>query len=506
MENILNLVRNLQTGEIKLLRHFYRFQEDNESKKINLLFELAVKSKNSKKLQGIDKKIHHELYGSSANELTFAKLKCRLKNDMLNILLLQTSSPKFKAKHDLAIFECRRMLLQAEILLSRGIYDESLNILERACILAQKNELFEELILIEGLCRNYNLLRPGERSIAFMKRIENNTALLEKVQAAKYLHYEMVSVRSDSNIHIHSMGEWKERLETVKRDHEQSGSVKVGFYYYLCALYFSRESGEFDRSLELGLDLLEHGKSNEIVRTSPYTARIHAELAKCYLLTGDHEKALQHAGTSNRLLEKDVVNELAALEIILYCSLASQDYKNVYLVMEKVFPKLSRQSDEFTYAKWHFFKAGVEFRMNEHRNALQSLKKCDELLKDKSGWLLAYNLFEVICRIENGNLEWFENRAEALRKMMQRYNKNHSGDQNKRFHLIYLVLRTLHKNNYDYARTLADEKENLALLAETNYLRLWHLNGFEPVQFDAWLVAKAEGQTKNKKPKSKLVA
>ncbi len=506
MENVINLVKNLQTGELKLLRHFYKYQKGNDCKKINLLFDIAVKSKGCKKIDELDQKVFLDLYDKSRkNETNFAKLKCRLKNDIVNILLLQTSSTKFKVKHDLAIFDCRRMLLQGEILLGRGIYREGITILERASSIAQKNELFAEQILIDELCRNYNLLKSSEDVFsAFMKRIETNTSLLEKVQFAKSLHYEMTASRLFKSTNRHPIEEWKNKLDAIQKDYDQSKSVKIGFYYNLSALNYYRETHQFEKSLEFGLTSLKNIETYEILKTPYYSGKINMELAKCHLLMEEYEKAIHHANQANKHFEKDILNELASLEILLYSFLMKGDYKKVNSIMERAFMKVSMQQDEFMYSKWCFLKAGVEFRMNEFSTALKSLKNCTELIKDKNSWLLAYNLFEAICKIETGNLEWFEYRYEALKKMIQRYNNGHNGSQNKRFLLIFKILRTLHKNCYDYVKTIEDEKDNIKTLTENSSSYSLCMSGYEPIPLGLWIKDKADIQLK--KRKSKLVA
>jgi hypothetical protein len=508
MENIINLVRNLQTGETKLLRHFYKFQKDHESKKINLLFDMAVRAKNVKKVDEYDRKALQELYnGNKKYETTLGKLKCRLKNDIMNILLLQNAALKNKAKHDVAIFDCRRMLLQGEILMGRGIYNEGITILEKASCIAQKNELFAEQILIDELCRNYNLLRSGEHAFAgFMKRIETNTILLEKVQFAKYFHYEMTASSLFKAAITQPLEEWENKLSIIKKDYEQSKSVKIGFYYNLSSLNFYREVHQFEKSLEFGLALLEDARTYEILKTPFYSGKINLELAKCYLLTEDHDKAISHAVISNEFFQKDILHELTTLEILLHCYLLKQDYEKVNLILEKALHKVTLHSDEFIYSKWCFLKAGVEFRMSEYSKALQSLKECSGLLRDKNGWVLAYSLFETVCKIENGNLEWFEYRADALKKIMLRYNKGQIGGQNKRFTVIYKIIKTLHKNNYDYLQTVIDEQDNITFLSETSHSYSWYMSGYEPVEFDKWIKEKAASQLKNKKGKPKLVA
>jgi hypothetical protein len=493
---------------VKLLKHFYKYQKDNESKKINLLFDLAILSRTAKRKEELDRKTVKRIYGSNnrKNEALLGKLKCRLKNDILNILLMQNSSQKFKAKHDAAIFECRKMLLQGEILMGRGIYDDGICLLEKASIIASKNELFAEQILIDELCRNYNLSRADEAAFSgFMQRIGKNTSLFEKAQYAKRFHYEMMSSKLFKTSSIQPIEEWEEKLNAIRQDYEKTGSVKVGYYYHLSALNFYREVHMYDRSLEFGLKLLESSKSEDILKTPFYSGKINMELAKCYLLTENYEKTVVHANASNDFFQNDLINELTTLEILLHCHFMKQDHSQMSSVVERAFEKIDIGSDEFNYSKWCFLKAGVQFRKHEYSTAMQTLKDCTGLLKDKNGWVLAYSLFEVICKIENGNLEWFEYRYEALKKIITRYNKGYSG-QNKRFNLVFRILKTLHKNNYDYVQTVSDEKENVTRLSETSHSYSWHMSGYEPVQFDLWLKEKAAKQLKERKAKSKLVA
>ncbi|MFL5764179.1 MAG: hypothetical protein ACJ77K_09575 [Bacteroidia bacterium] len=506
MENIVHLVKNLQTGEIKLLTHFYKYQKDHESKKINLLFELAIRSRASRRPEDLDRKALERLYsGNKKHEMRLSKLKWRLKTDIMNILLLQSSAQKFSTKHDLAIFDCRRMLIQGEILMSRGIYCEGIQLLERASSIAQKNELYAEQILIDELCRNYNLLRSGEREFfSFMKRIEKNSALLEKLQSAKHFHYEMTASKLFENGNIQPIEEWEQKLEMIRKDYEKSRSVKIGFYYHLSALTFYREVHQFGRSLESGLALLKNAASSDILKTSYYSGKINLEVAKCYLQTEDYDEAIKHAGISNKHFQKDLLNELTTLEILLHCYMIKGDKSNIEQILEKAFSKIV-PSEKFTIAKWNFLRAGVDFRSEDYCSAQHKLKDCAELMKDKNGWVMAYSFFEVICKIETGNHDWFEYRSDALKKLLMRHAKGHSGQQ-KRFNVIFKILKTLHKNGYDYLRTVVQEKENINLLSEIGYSYSWNMNGYEPVQFDHWIKAKAAKQLKENKAKSKLVA
>src|SRR5687767_9620320 len=141
MDSIIHLVRDMQPGEIKLLRHVQKLQQNNDSKK-DQLFENALKWKNCSDIAGLEEKMLKKIYGKSMGvEKNFEKLKLRLKGDILNILLLNDCSVKSRSKHESAVFECRRFIMQADVLLGRGVYKEGTTLVKKASQIAQKNEL-----------------------------------------------------------------------------------------------------------------------------------------------------------------------------------------------------------------------------------------------------------------------------------------------------------------------------------------------------------------------------
>ena len=74
----------------------------------------------------------------------FSHLKNRLQKDILNILLLKEGSKKYETKFAQATFDCRRMLIEGQILMERGAYKAGEAVLTKARELAAEYDLYAE--------------------------------------------------------------------------------------------------------------------------------------------------------------------------------------------------------------------------------------------------------------------------------------------------------------------------------------------------------------------------
>ncbi|MGZ3882733.1 MAG: hypothetical protein ACXVP0_01795 [Bacteroidia bacterium] len=500
MESLIKLTRNMQAGEIKLLRHFFRMQQVDDKKR-NLLFDRTIKLKNCKDIAGLESRIIKTLYAGSKNaEKSFEKLKSRLRMDILNVLLYQESSFRDCSKNEKAIYTYKRLMLQGDILLKRGLYQEASTVLKKASAIAQSNELYVEQLLIDTVRSNYNITKRQEDDfMQYSNKIRTASSQIEKLMLAKHFYEELLGYTMFRLGEEPPFEEWKKKLADIESYSVSSGSAKIKFYFNICALYFYRHSRQYETSLQFGLALLKQQESSEMLRAFLYAGTVHLEVSRCFLLMKQYNTAVYHASYSIENFGGDMRTILSSLEVLFYSYINTGDYKNAIAVTEKAFANSYLQKDKFMKSKWWFLKAGVEFKMLNYKASIVSLKKCDELYKDKSQWMLACSIFETICRIENGDQEWFEYRSEGLRKIMERHNKGRKDAHNKRFGLIYEILKTLNKNNFDFSRTLAEEKNNIELLADGDENYLWNLAGCEIVRFDEWIKQKAISACKAEK-------
>jgi hypothetical protein len=110
------------------------------------------------------------------------------------------------------------------------------------------------------------------------------------------------------------------------------------------------------------------------------------------------------------------------------------------------------------------------------------------LNKDKSGWLLGLRMLELLIMVEIGDFEWFDFKLENFRKLLQRQKEENV----QRSKVIFNVLKTLSKMDFDYFDTLEKEDKNIKLLEEAENELQWDPKGFEVIRFDDWIKSKMD--------------
>lgn len=484
MKEVTRLVQSLKPGEVQLIKHIYSLKNSPEKKKRDRLFNLTLEGKVK-----TDKEAMAALYPKSASS-AFSQLKTRLKSDILNTLILQESTVKYRTPYAQALFDCRRILIQGHILLSRGLYDEAVTILRKAQALAKKYELYAEQVGIEDMLRKHLVMKEGVKPFEELS-VSINGALLSlgDLENARYQHYKItVPELYQTN---HATGEGASgMLQDLRADYKRTGSSRVGFYYHMAGMQHGLHIRDFNTALEHGMQLLEIVKREKPVASNTNVAGVSMELANMLINVGRYAEAIPHARVALKEFKNGMFNELLALEKLFFACFRNKDYAHAGEVLKKALNHKQLKYSENLKARWLFIKAGLEFSKCDFEGSLKSLRKDTTLLKDKSGWLLGYCILEIMNRVEKGNYDWVDYRFEAFKKMVQRYGHKKDAGGNKRSALILQILRALIRNNYNFELVAQKESTPLDLLRNAKDEYFWDPMGYEIVRFDEWVESK----------------
>lgn len=489
MKNVLSLISSLKASEQKLVRAFYK--DGHKSPESNLreqLFMLALA-----KPDCTDEEAQRYLYNRK-KESAFSHLKQRLKNDILNVLLLQDGEMKFRSKYSQAVFNCRRAVIHGEMLLSRGVYEEAADVLLRAAEVAEKNELYAELVLIGDIYRTHLVMKEHGRDFGELsRRIDASILLLQKSVRAKFHHYELTVPGLYKNINGQPLnGSGKELLRNLQNDYEETNSQRIGFYYHISAIHYLASIGEYSESLAHSYQLLDLVKKAPAFQSDSFIAGANMEIANSLIQNEKYEEAETHALVALDLFRKGMLNELLALEKLFFCYIRTGRFAKASEIISRAFANTKISYNEFLNAKWWFFKAGLEFLTKDYARALTSLKNCDTLQRDKTGWMLGWSVLEVLCRFESGHFEWLETRMEALRKIMLRYMSSCGSNCDTRMDTVLRVLRNLRRYDYDFIKVQEIEKQKMEMLASADGPFRWDPAGYELIHFNSWFDAKVK--------------
>jgi len=485
MKHLVPLIKALRPGEIRLIKHFLRLESNAEVKKRLELFNLVLTGKGD-----TDKKALKKLYKSEKNNSAFSHLKERLRKDVLNVLFLQDASKKFSTKYANAEFECRRNFIQADILIARGAYIPAIKILEKSLQLAERYELATEKTLILQLTRTMTHRIKSEKKLEeFNTGIRKSMELMKEFNRVEEIgHYFSYPQLFKGNKNVNQPDFKINAIQELKDLYEKTKSSRIGFWYHLTMneIYTLKRNNEeaLENNLQL-LNLIEHSPS---INSQANIAGANMNISGNLIGLMKYEDSIDYAKIAVRSFRKGGINQFMAMENLFFAYYRNNDYESAADIVTKMFEHRAMKANSFYPAKWLYLRACLEFSTGEFNKALKTLNENTELNKDKSGWLLGYRILELLIMVEIREFEWFDFKLESFRKLLQRQ-KTENVQRSK---VIFNVLKTLGKMNFDYFDTLEKEQNNIKLLEEAENELQWDPKGFEVIRFDDWIKTKMD--------------
>jgi tetratricopeptide (TPR) repeat protein len=479
MKDLSQICRSLSGSEIRFIRNYYRSDEDKKRLK---LFNLILDSKTVTE-EDASKKIYN-----APPDTAFSHLKSRLKKDILTILLLEDGFKHSSSPYRQAEVNCRRLLIEGDILLKRGVYKPAIKLLTKASRIAGEHELPLEKILIEDILRTHIGFKSGiEVYQSYSESIKKQLSLLQDILNAKELYNNILL----PNLHKNNReGEYitlaKQTYERLEEAFQRTGSPNVGYLYHLTGMYYFDFVKDHKNALLLALNLLDLVEKQPSIYSSVRVANVNLQIANILMGRYHFDEASSYAQRAVEHFTSGLMNELVALEHLFYSHFRAKDFGKAEEIMEKAFRHPMIRSSALTYAKWVFAKAGLEFSLGNHDRSQDALFEDNTLLNDKSGWLFGVKLLEIMNFIELGQHDLIYFRIESLRKLLQRQKDK----KVLRIKTVFQILSTFEKTGGSFEKTWAEETDKFELLQRSEGDYYWNPLGYEVIRFDDWFASK----------------
>ncbi len=490
MESLSAIVNNMSSGELKLIRHFYKLKNFGECRKRVQLLELIINNKIT------DNKVAAEILGYNSTASSFKHLKSRLKSDLLCMLLMQECSTKFSTPYAQATFDCRRFLMQGEILMSRGVYDEALDLLARASKIATRFELFSEALQIEDLRRNHIASRGNMKDFEeACSSIEESFVRLGKVMTAKRYHYE---ITTPSLHRVNSYAEYirqNNEVNEIVPGYKVAASSKVNLYNNLSSINYLSSIRDFENAQQYAVDLLHAVENDLVVKSRSNQAGVNMELANIYLNTAQYEKSISHASKAVELFKPGMINQLYAQLVLFFSFFRNNDLKSAGKVLKSSCNhKLVKSMENMQMSsRLQLLRATMAFKTGSYDECAFILRENADYVRDKDAWMPGYFILETLMLLEKKSFELAQYRIDAFRKMLER---NPLYKDEKRIITITKVLKLIVKMDGDFNKISPEQKDVMELCNGKDEF-YWNPAGYEVIRFDKWLLKKiAEQQHK----------
>lgn len=485
MDSLRSLIKVLRPSEKKLLRHYYSRITNSEDKLRLKLFNLIERGKVSDKESALANLKH-------PGGASFSHLKSRLKNDILNILLLQETNKRFAQLNRAAELECRKKVAQSHVLLLRGAQMEGLKILKKALALAERFELFGEKLQMNHLLREYS---AGSAPASELERL--NTEIkkdLKRYEVLLYVEEQSVLLASpEMGKRLRAKSNEKKYIQLIDdlgKLYKKHKVARIGFWYFMAATEYHTTRRNYEKVLELGLNFLKLVEKSPAVRSKNNRAGVNQMVGFAQIELRNFEQSISHLSVAEKLFPAAGFNRLQCLQFLAISELASGRYIDSLQTAEKAFSHPRIEAREQLLPRWLFIKACVEFLRGDANTSFKTLNRDGYLVKQQDEWNIQYRLLEMLQLIEMGDEEWLDFKLDATRKFLTRHKKLDTPRVRAAIDLIGNLLR----KEFDFGEISENNHQLLKLCLDESDGYEWSPTGAEIVRFDTWIRNKIPNQ------------
>jgi len=493
VKNLIPIINSFDSKERRFVRRFFNAKTNGMEKKKLQLFDSIISGVQT------DKEAAQLLYGCPPNS-SFSHLKKRLKKDLLNFIIL--SDPKSSGDTDRVNEEikCRRLFLQGQLLVRRGVFDEGERILNDALSLAESYEMFAEILVIRDFLRTTSGFRKGIET--YQKYSE--TMDYQHVELGKWLKVRQY------NFQVSLLNEFKGNKKTnleqdtaqILKDldayNEKKSSERFIFWYYVSKMRDHNISKEFVEADFYVRKLLDLFSEDSIMKTKSNQGGVLKDVVYINLNLGNYKEAVKYANQAISNFRKGMINEIRTMDYLFFAHLRDKDYENAEITVQKALQhKQINAGNKLIKARWLFFYANLEYLKGNHKEAAQSLRTNDHITSDKSGWNLGCRLLEMMIDMEENDLFLVDYKLKNFNRLLS--SKNTRTENIERARLISKVIRLFIKHRGDFNETFEVAKDEIQALEDGEGQLFWDPMGYEVIRFDEWFRDKRDARNNRRK-------
>jgi hypothetical protein len=488
IEQFLALLHAMSSHEVLIAGKQVKAYDSNitgEGQKMFRLFNLLKKGENS--YVRLKEKISPEVNNKSFNRLirrTLYRVQESLIVDV-NINRKGMYQDLFRKK-----FELRKRIMQAHILLGKGLPEMAYKIFSSIVREATQYELYDELI--EALL----LMQPMALRLYGWKRYD------EIEEQITFYHKCRDLLQKTKNIHkVYSLKIQKEKgsqesllfleenLRPIITYLVETGSTNIESYYLLLKMEYYFLHGRLRAEERTGVRLIRLLINNKTIYSRNRIAIVYNKISDSMYSHLHFKKSSHYLESSlHWIANNKTLPRIEALDNQINCRFFLMEYKQVEQLLIEV-NKYDLLGKYPVYQSRMDYKAAMNhFVKQEYREAFRLLSNLKAIEKDKDGWNVWIRIMRILCSIELLRLNLIDYDVESFRKYIQRIDKQY--EVRKRDKLVLKVLIELDRQSYNFDLVFKKREKELKLLASTDREVAWDPKSPEMILFHDWFFAK----------------
>lgn len=473
MKNLIRLVKTLNTKEIHYIKRMHKTQETSMSKD-NMcmkLFDYILKNQVTNNKQAL------ELVCPNKHNSTISQVKKRLELDVLNAMLISSLTDEkepFKKNE----INCQKNLLLGNVLLERGLHDEAVQLLHMTSVEAARSEFHDIKIRCDDLLMS--VYRESITEPVISNYSDDITLSLEGISSllhAKSVNYPFLTGRSFSEPDL------KEEIDLKKiSDYIRNSQSKKAIYWYeMAIIHHYIQKKEYDTARQLAGELLEKTWNTAALNSAFERNEFFLQLARIFVYLGEFMLAIRAAEGCMETSARGGAEVTPSSQMLFRAYLLSGNITKAGEVADRAL-KYLHDSGDSNGGIWYLFKSAFFFIQNMFRESHQVLISQEQHFTGSLPQKTFAKFLELIDILEQGDLQWFEYKAESFRKRLERIHIYETDRLKQLYDLLKIVA---HKAFPDF-RFSAD-KIAVSLASFDSHPIQWDPLGYEVINLGEWI-------------------
>lgn len=471
MDRLLQVINCLKPQEIQVIKDFFKKDAGNHGKRKQLLNILLQKNIND------DVQAALLIYNKKPDSAYF-HLKRRLLDDILNLLVLYSFDDSCESSELNAELNCTKLLMQAKLLISRGISKEARILLKKAYLLAEDFEIIDVKIKIKDILANNVHLSIDNASPSLNVEISKDLATMKQLLSAEKNILNFSFAKADNLSCVRN-------LEKIRKTYKRTGSKKIEYCYYLGKITYDTFYKRFDTAYNSGLKLLNLLECNPILKNRANQITVYLEVGKILMRLHRYKEAKIYLIKAGDITGRGMKNETEILEALFFAYFRNEEYHNAEKLLNSVMSDKRICADAATMARWKYFHANLLFSRGFYKESLNTLNYAG-FKKEQQGWLIGNKIMELLNIIELKDYEWFEFKIESFRKVLTSLKYKESA----RYLTSYQLFKYLYKTQFNFNLTLTHESDSFSKLRDGQDNYYWDPMCHEVIKMDNWFSSK----------------
>jgi hypothetical protein len=483
MELIYDILKKLKNYEIRQIRNHLK-ASPFEYERVGKLFDLVTRYKDK------DEEFFSQKLYNRAPDNTFRVTKSRLKRILEDVVLNDKSVTDYGAAYINALLQSKKRLLQGEILLGRGAYKASKNLLLQVTASSRKFSLHNERFMSEMLLHRNQSINLSVNE--FEKRTKKLLELSEvnfMVNQAAILHYSVTNVLTHTSLKDDEIAGIEKQVAQIGQYADKTKSPLARYYFLLSKILFLQYTYQYAEAQKYCKMQLELIRKEPSVRSKQRLGSAFFQLTEISLRKGDMAEAQKYVEETLAHFSREETNYLIVMGAAFRIAFFSEDWKKAESIVLDAFEHPRFAASPFRAAIWHYNHSCVLLRTGRKSEALRALNDATPLLSDKTGWNLTFRLHEIMVMFEVGLFDLLETKVLNMRQFVKRTQKN--SELYRPMKLIQILMEW-HKHSLNIRKTLDSIKRQLSDLDEYHKQIPFDRSTGELIRLENWLRQKAQ--------------